>query len=548
MLAVLTTGATAFERGLFQDDAQVLFRIFIAEGGFWHQATLLITSPTRRLQSSPYAAALLTSDPLLFLRISSEGLLLAIGAVAAALARFTLHAGRATAFLAGALTITASSDWMTASMISLGYNLAILLHLLGALALVRWTAGGRMAWLALALLSGTASLWTIDAAATVHPFTPLLAGVVCDGPAARRRLAWGTALWWLCAAPYYGSFLVFLLDSGGYAAQAVGPSSWPDRGRRLIDLVSYNVTPWGWAFARPQWFPAPPLSVSWPARFAFSTLGLAVATVAYLRLRAIDQRSSPRAALDQRRLGLTMAVLVWFTVLANATFMAVHLSEIYYRTHLLSRVWASLAVAATTGAVVHRGALGLVSGLSVAGAVLALGILGGQERQDYFRGYWQRHQRELGSIADALSGLAQEAQVVLRRPSHALYTATEAPYLARAWTTLLVADPSVECRTFLASPDRGTSCTPEPGALVCRGDRSPRCGSGASADHRIPYDQLIVLTYDPAAAQYRVETMLPHEFTPAALAGERASGEYSPARHLGERRVSRLAASLLDRR
>ncbi len=101
-----------------------------------------ITSSTRRLQGAPYALALASGEPLLVLRLTSEFLTLAIGVLAALLAASALRLPAAGAFAAGALTITATSDWLTASFVATGYHLAIALYLAGTLALVWWARGG----------------------------------------------------------------------------------------------------------------------------------------------------------------------------------------------------------------------------------------------------------------------------------------------------------------------------------------------------------------------------------------------------------------------
>jgi hypothetical protein len=434
---------------------------------------------------------------------------------------------------------------MTASMISMGYHLAVVLHLIGALCLVRWTATGHRWWLMTALAGGTASLWTLDAAATVHPLTPLLAWAVARSPESRRRLFVGAAAWWACAVPYYIAFLTFLADSTGYAADAIVPSSWTDRILRLADLFAYNFQPWVWAFARPQWYaPVHPHS-SWFDGLLLAVVGAAVAAVAFVRLRRGDQAlvSQPRAGWPAR--AWLVAVFIAFTALANATFMAVHLAEFHYRTQLLSRVWASLALAAAVTIALDRGRVARFVAVGVGMAFIVLGILGGRERQAYFSDYWQRHQRELASIADIVRRLPLDATLVLRRAAESRFAATEAPYLARAWTTLLSADPTLECRTFLASADRGTHCSPEPDALVCRGDVSPRCGIDAERGMRVPYDRLVVMTYDPVQPGFGVDATLPATFTPRGAAGATSADRYAPERLFIERPASWLARSLL---
>jgi hypothetical protein len=135
---------------------------------------------------------------------------------------------------------------------------------------------------------------------------------------------------------------------------------------------------------------------------------------------------------------------------------------------------------------------------------------------------------------------------VLRRTHTALYAATEAPYLARAWVTLLATDPSMECRVLLLAPDRGTSCHATAEALVCAGDASPRCVATPNSAVSIPYAELIVLTFDPVTATYVVESALPDDLTPGVEAA-RARAAYAPARLIAPGHLTPLAASLLDR-
>ncbi len=550
VLAMLTTGLTVFERGLFQDDAHVLLRTFVAPGGTMQALTLPITSATRRLQGAPYAIALASGEPLLVLRIASEGLTLAIGLLAALLAWYALRLPAAAAFAAGALTLTASSDWLTASFVAIGYNLAIALYLAGALALVRWSQTGRAAWLVAALLCGSASLWTVDAATAVYPFTPILAFLAVDDTSARRRAMWAMVLWLGTAVPYYVTLATFLGDSRGYAAQAIVAGSWLERVQRGLELVVLNFTPWEWAFARRSWFASPPSVIGLPVRLTLALVGVAVTAWTLLRATRGMPLESSSAAPRLRR----AVILVGFVVCANAPYAAVHLSEFRYRTELMSRVWASLAVAVVFAFLQSRSSVwSRRAGVALVLVFVGLGILGGLERQDYFAGYSRRHATELGSIVAALPGIDPDARVLLRLPPHPLYAATEAPYLARAWVTLLSADPSLECRTFLLSEVRQASCVPGPDALACRrGDGRRVCdglatGGGASTEQRLPYEHLIVLTYDPSANIYRLEARLPDDLRPAGPASDQAAAAYAPARQVRAAEASWIARSLLQR-
>ncbi|MGH7786486.1 MAG: hypothetical protein ACRERC_06435 [Candidatus Binatia bacterium] len=544
-LSLIATGWTAFERRLFQDDVQVLLLILTAPGGFLQALVLPISSATRRLQGAPYALALASGEPLLFLRVAGEAVTFGIGLMAAALARRALRLGAAAAFAAGALTITASSDWLTASLVALGYNLSILLHLAGAFALVRWSREGGPGWLAAAIVLGNASLWTIDAAALVHPLTPLLALLACDDPAMRRRAVWGGGLWLASAVPYYSHLLAFLTETSGYVAHAVVAAPWSARLERAVELFFLNFAPWRWGPGRPNWFRPPPawLSPAWCAALIAVGLGITGATLAYLQRGAERRPQPPR----RRALGRFVLMLL-FTALSTAPYAVIQFSQFRYRTQLLGRVWASLAVAlVVAGLLAARTARARALGIALIAIFVGLGLRGGLERQDYFVGYGHRHRTELASLATALPAVDAEAQIVLRLPPHDYYAATEAAYLARAWVTLLGAEPSLESRTWLVAPARGATCEATAAGLVCGGENLTRGKqSEARAPQVLPYERLVVLSYDPPSNRYHLETQLPADLLPPGDAEPAARRAYAPAARVRDGTPSWLARDLLE--
>lgn len=540
VLALCTTAWTAFDRGLFQDDAQTLFRIYLVDG-FWAQAWHAIGTPTRRLQGVPYAMALRLDDPLRSLQIWSEALPFAIAIVVMAIARLGARLPRAWAFMAGALTITASSDWLTASPVAIGYHLAILLHAAGALGLVAFTAGRHPAWLVAGVTAGIASLWTVDAATTLYPFTPLLAWAMATDAGGRRRALLAAVPWWLAAAPYYVAFAAFLGDGTSYASVAILDTPWWHRAARLTLLVLQNVTPWRWASARPDWFGPLPIDW-WPQALVAIAIGLATTAAVAWWLHTTDREAGSAAAPSAARLALAFAASA---VVVNATYMAVHLAHLYYRTQLHSRIWVSLALATGLSVLSRRGPRHVRLAAAFAGVFVAGGIAGGQERQAYFNAQWQRHRIELASLAEAFP-TDRTAHLVLYRPNPpGLYRATEAPYLARAWATLLGEDQRAECRLFLVAAEHGTSCAPDGDALVCTGDHSVRCGGYAATGHRIPWSRLVVASWNAPAGRYDVQPTLPAAFVPAGPAGDAARRAYQPAHWATGAVETRLARQLL---
>lgn len=542
-LAVCTTGWTIGERGLFQDDAHTLARVFAVDDGFLARSWHAIGSPTRRLQGVPYAIALASPWPLAVLRFWTEAMPFAVALLAAALARYGFRLGRVAAFLAGALTVTATSDWTTASAIAIGYHQAVLLHLGGALALIQWTRSGSMPWLLAAMCGGAASLWTVDAAALVHPITPIVAMVCVDRPQ-RRRLVIGTLAWWLAAVPYYVVFVPFLSDVHGYAGTALQHTTWPERAWRGWDLVRLNVTPWSWAYARTPWFATPPGAAIRPWLPAATGLAALAAGIAVLRRMPLaETRDDARPRNAAIALVCTLCL-----VLANATLMAVHLSEFAYRTQVFSRVWTSLVLAVGIDAATRRGPrrVAVVAASAVTAAFVAFGLIGGQERQGYFRAYWLRHQVELSSLTRILPATRQSWLVLRRQPSP-MYAATEAPYLARAWASLLGESEALGCQVVLATGRGALACHATAEALVCASDPGRRCAGAVGSPQVIPYERLIVATFDGGSGRYVLDGQLPPDLTPAGAAeARRARAAYAPSGQVRGERRTWLADRLLE--
>jgi hypothetical protein len=173
-------------------------------------------------------------------------------------------------------------------------------------------------------------------------------------------------------------------------------------------------------------------------------------------------------------------------------------------------------------------------------ALVALGLRGALERQDYYAGHWRRHQAELLSLRAAAPGLTPDAKVVLRVPAHAGFAATDAGYLARAWMVLLHGDPSLECRVVYWADGRPNQCEAAPGGLVCRGERSPDCVRREGSDEdRVPIGQMVWIEYDPVSRRFARRDALPPPFD--ALPG------YDPKRLVFDREPREIGRVLLDR-
>ena len=126
--------------------------------------------------------------------------------------------------------------------------------------------------------------------------------------------------------------------------------------------------------------------------------------------------------------------------------------------------------------------------------------------------------------------------------------ATQVPYLARYWAGLLSDDALALCRVTLVTPDRDNSCRATADGLLC--DRTVNrtnqaCGAEA-ARVLIPYNRLVVATFDAATLRYELTTPLPAVFTPPGDAGARARAAYDPHRLAAGAVRTALARDLLD--
>ena len=531
-LGVVVWGLFVPDQGLWNDDVQTLFRAFVApergEGLF-----PAIATPTRRLLALPSMAALASGWPVQLLHLLSSAAWLAAGLLAHHLARRLWPDQPLAAALAGALTLCATPDFLTGAPLAIGYQLSTVYYLCGVLLGFIWLQrGSRPAlWAAPVVLS--ASLWTTDAAVGVWLLTPLL-WAAAPGVQRRRRAVPLGILWFLAPVPYVVVVAGQWAAGGGYLQQAnvpLGVGSWI---ARFADLLAWNFSPWRWALGRPLWFPGAGAVVPWALRWTIALLAGAVAAwTLFRRAPAGDATAGPGARRALAALALMAA--------ANAPFAGLQYAEFYWRTHLLSRVFASLALAWPIALVWSRARE--ASRRVVAGGVavwLSLGVAGALERQDYWVGYTRAHRQELSSILAAAPGLSSDALLLMRMPAHSHLLATETAYHTRAWTSLLFEDSSLECRTVQWAEGRPTACVTAPDGFVCRGERSPECQRRDGREEQfLPYEKLVILDYQPLENRYVLAQTLP-AITPGAA-------RYEPRGHLRPRPTTRLATALLDR-
>lgn len=520
-LVILVWGLTVPMRGMWQDDTLLLRVARHFQGHGFIAALTPVGSPLRRLYSLPFRLALATPQPIWTLHLIYGVTWLGQALAAGWIARLLLPGRRLTQFLAICLTLTATSDYLTNNLTSLGYNLGALMLLLAAGCSLRYVAGGSAGWIALACATAAVSIWTIDVAIPALPFVPLLL-FWRGGTAAWRRILLVLSAVGLTLAPAVRIEWRFLHDPTGYAAVALLPMRLAERLDRTTSLWRENFAPWRWAFARPVWYPRP------PAAIPLWAMGLAAGVAAaWFAFRACRAQNPDRPDRTTRAL-LLAGIFAAMALIANAAYAGLQMAEIHYRTHILSRTWASLAVAVSAGWAVQRWPRFRTAFLLVPLLFVGFGVWGGLERQDLWVSTWRLHKKELLSIVTTAPALTPGTGIILRStPTPDLYLATEADYLAQSWLILLYDDPAIHALRMAL--DRGTGCRATPEGLACWHEQQAECfDAGTCAADRFPYETLVIMDFDNRRGTWRLVSSPRGDpllgGSAAALAGYRPAG------------------------
>jgi hypothetical protein len=485
VLTVLVWGVSAFRRGLWQDDVQALGLAFVrSHKSFW-KLFGGDSSPLRRLTLLPSALANVSPYPIETLQIMSAAVWLAMGLLAGWIMSLLLPNHRLTRFLVICLTLTATSDYQTASMVPLPYNIAASCFLAAFGCGLLWLRDERRPALIASALLLASSLWNMDVGLPAVPFAMFVFVWISGWRRSKPLLA----AWTIVLIPVAIVEWVFLHDPKAYPAVAIVRMPLAAVIKRTVRLWIENFAPWRWAFARPEWYPRPPaaISMAWMA-----IASLIAAVLFFLRARTKSDAGGQRLTF--------VALFAAMAFIANAAYASLQLSELHYRTHILSRVWASAAVGMAIGWAIQRWPRARVLAWAIAITFIFFGTWGGVERQDLYLSTWRQHQRELLSILIAAPAMRPGTSIIVRSgdlPDR--YLATEADYLTGCWLRLLYDAP--EMRTLRLAPDRRSSCTAALDGLVCRREYA---SNRVCPPELFPYQNLVMMDYDEASGTYRL--------------------------------------------
>jgi hypothetical protein len=520
-LTVLAWGLTAPWRGLWQDDTIYLSMMVRRHGNLMKSMFGAIGTPMRRLYGLPTWLASITPRPVLTLQLLYGAFWVGHALAAGWIVSMLLPKRPLIRFATIVLTLTATSDYLTSNLTAIGYNFAILTLLLAIGSGLRFASRGGVAWLISSASLLAISVWTVDVAFTAIPFVPLLL-LLLPGVSRRRSIALLVA----CAAAILPAVImewVFLVDPDAYAAKAILPFT-PPIAVRIATLWLENFTPWRWVFSRQLFGTLPPLLMPRRIMAAFSACA-AIAVFACARVQPRDEDNASRRPL------LLIALFGFMALVCNAVYARLQLADLHYRTHVMSRVWSSLAIAIAVGYAAARWPRARPAILGALAFFVGFGAWGGLERQDLFLSTWRMHQRELLSIVEIIPAYRDDAGIILRSGITSHYLATEAGYLSEDWLMLLYDRKKMSCLRL--TPKRGTGCRSTPSGLDCWRGAEASPGTGQAPAVHFDYDNVIVLDYDEAQNRYSLVQSLTND--PLAAGAGPAAGAYQPER-LIERR------------
>jgi hypothetical protein len=534
-LLLLVWGLTVPMRGLWQDDTLLLHLARTFQGHGLMAALTPIGTPMRRLYSLPFRFALATPQPIWTLHLIFGLTWLGQALAAGWLVRLLLPGRQFTRFLAICLTLTATSDYLTNNLTALGYNLASLMLLVAVGCCLRYLVAGRVGWIALACAAIAISIWTLDISIPALPFVPLLL-VWRSGTRAWRPISLVLLALGLTLAPAIPIEWQLLHDPHGYAAAAMQPIGLAEHLRRTASLARENYAPWRWAFAHPIWYPRP------PAVIPLWVMGLLSGLAAAWFVMRTQQVHDPDPSSRTPRTLLLVAMFASMVLVANAAYAGLQMQEVHYRTHILSRIWASLAIAVLAGWAVREWPRFKFGVLIVPVLFVGFGVWGGLERQDLWVSTWRLHQKELLSIVTNAPALTPGTGIILRSPpTPNLYLATEADYLAESWLVLLYDAPGIH--GLRVAPDRGTGCRATPEGLDCWHEGQAECfAAGTCAADHFAYDQLVILDFDNQTGAFR---LVSNPQGDPLLGSGAASAGYRPAGRILKRPLTPWQRALL---
>lgn len=477
--------------------AEVVFVlvVFVQSGGGIGYFLPFFMDYTRTLVPLPFALALLTPWPEWTIAAMLVASWLATAGITGAIAA-RMFPGQATTvtvafFLVG---LTAYDT----SLLHAGYVqllIASMLHWAGLLLLVQYCESRSRGRLVASTLFQILSVGIYATAIPAVALGPVVAFAIMSSrtsvrDALRSALVVATA-WWSVVIVYLIALFIVAGQKGSYVVAGGGLSFPHDYPAIALKLVLKNFNPAAW-LVPVQHFGDPPRLFGAAVVWLLVALSATSMIAPLLKAWRTDLQAPPVASPAR-----IIAALFAVVVACNLATAALQMAEAAFRTHLISRLYAALALSAMA-AVLLRSTDRVVRGAAFVAvlAFLVCGVWTVVDRTNYLTSIWPRHRAELRSLDETVRRLSPKAAIVLYVPPGSGYTATVAPWHALPWLMLIRGGRLPPDHFALWSPDRGALCDVHGETLRCHGDQQK------SVD--IPTDQLVVLAYDAQDCGYKV--------------------------------------------
>lgn len=524
-LAILVTGLFALDRGFFWDELWSLNKI--AQWGSSVIGQSFDYVPTRIFALAPLYMAWLSGAHAPVLQVMHVLSWLLTGVVIYFLARQLFPNRALLAYLAGALTLTATGDSTVSYAPMVAGLLAIAMYFASVTCLLAWWQGRSRKWLWGAGILLVISSGIADYQIPALLLTPLMLWVL-DRFRVTRRLLLAAAYWYGLSAIYILAVVQTLLNPVGPENTTAAHLSIEEVVQRTWRLFSTNFAPWNWESI---YHVRPEVRTSQQVIPQFVILGLVIVGTFLFTLGALwvwRHRNEAEKGGELRQDGpyfmRVLAICLVMTLASNVAFAYIPAWFHLYRTNLVSRIWASLAVAIVSyglGALVFRKPL-----LALLPAVLfvGFGIQGGLASQNFYLSLWERHQAELRSIVEQVPSLEPDTRLLLYAPPDSPSMATNKLQSGWYWMTYLYNDLTLRSRVVIWSGRDTTSCEPGEHAFICHPAlSSAACRSDTSLCPTLPYSRTVWLSYSVPDNRYVLQPSLPPGFGKAA-----AADEYNP--------------------
>ena len=416
-LTLLVIGIDPFERGIrmASDDLNFFYHVdSMAERPFVEQ--LFTRYPAdgwnRLFAIWPFVMASHSPAPVVAIHVFYAIAWLLSGLAAARLVREVLPASKIARYLAGVLTLTATSDFQTLSVVYGPHLFGIALFFFGIVQLLRFAKELQIrkalgAWILL-----TISFLTCEYTYPCVFVLPLLIW----GHVGNLKLAWRPILLLTSAfALPLGLLFLNLFGADSYASGLVSSKLTVTRLAQFIGLgFMHNFWPVAWANrVSPDHYDIYASVYSVSVMTLLSAMGAAAAILGLRRVSNGENSRSSATSLTHKR-WILIGTLAALTFIANAGTARLG-GDFFIRSHFVSRIWASMLIAVVLASIWRR-PVGVWMIRAICGTFVFLGIWGAMERQSFLHGHVLHEARELRSLRAEIPSLTSPAKLLLVQP------------------------------------------------------------------------------------------------------------------------------------